>query len=130
MLERIGKVAYKLQLPDSAQVHPVFHVSQLKNFTPNYTPVYTELPSAPNLSTATPIPVSILQRRLVRKGNSAAPQILVKWAHLPEEMATWEDYYVLKQKYPAAPIWDEDGRNADQGEASSHGGATVTPVPG
>lgn len=130
VLERIGKVAYKLQLPDSAQVHPVFHVSQLKNFTPNYTPVYTELPSAPNLSTATPIPVSILQRRLVRKGNSAAPQILVKWAHLPEEMATWEDYYVLKQKYPAAPIWDEDGRNADQGEASSHGGATVTPVPG
>jgi hypothetical protein len=119
ILERVGAVAYKLQLPITAQVHPVFHVSQLKPFTPKYSPVYSELPIVPDLAAAAIEPEEILERRMVRSANTTATQILVKWRGLEAVQATWEDYNLLKLCFPLSSLWEED---------LSRAGGSVTPA--
>jgi len=114
---RIGKVAYRLELPDSSNIHPVFHISQLKPYTPNYTPVFSTLPMLTDLQAAETEPEMIRDRRLVKKGNNAIPQVLVTWSGLPKSTATWEDYHVLQARFPNAPAW---------GQARSPGGGGVT----
>jgi hypothetical protein len=44
VLQRIGSMPYKLKLPPSLRVHPVFHVSFLKKVISDKIPVQTILP--------------------------------------------------------------------------------------
>jgi hypothetical protein len=105
LVARIGTVAYKLQMQENSQVHPMFHVSHLKPYTPDFSLVFSELPSVPQLDIAELQPETILDRRLTKKGNDVVIQVLIKWSSLPTEMATWEDFYVVKKRYPMAPAW-------------------------
>jgi hypothetical protein len=116
VLDKIGSVAYKLQLPPGSLIHNVFHISQLKPFTPNFTPVFDTLPVTTDLQASAAVPNSIVDRRLVKKGNTAISQIKVTWTGLSPDITTWEDYTVLRQRFPEAPAW---------GQAASQGGGGV-----
>ena len=120
MLQRVGKAAYRLALLEGSLIHPVFHVSQLKPFVADYTPVYKDLPQPVDLEASPLIPEAVLDHRLVKKGNSAVPQVLMKWSSLPDASATWEDLYVLQKRFPACLAW---------GQASASAGGNVTTVP-
>jgi len=120
--ERIGKVAYRLELPPGSQIHNVFHVSQLKEYRADYTPVFAELPKTPSLDTLDTETESILDRRMMKKGNHAIVQVLIKWKNLPEETATWEDWDVLTTSFPSVLAWGQAGASPG-GSVTDGGGA-------
>lgn len=59
IIQRIGEVAYKLELPPSAAIHDVFHVSQLK-LSPGG---HQALPHLPSALQELQVPWRVLQRR-------------------------------------------------------------------
>lgn len=85
ILDKIGESAYKLELPPNCQVHPVFHVSQLKKAAPQSITVSTELPDHTN---QLQVPLAILDRRLHQQNDTVTPQVLLKWSYLPSSLTT------------------------------------------
>lgn len=67
IVERIGSVAYWLELPTSSSINPVFHVSQLKKAVGAH---HIVEPSLPPSFVRWSIPEKILQRRSILKGST------------------------------------------------------------
>lgn len=70
MVAKVGSFAYKLNLPPTAKVHPVFHVSLLKHKVGPVSAVSTSLPEFGEEGKVMLQPVQILAHKLVRKGDS------------------------------------------------------------
>ncbi|XP_012829985.1 PREDICTED: uncharacterized protein LOC105951142 [Erythranthe guttata] len=100
VIKRVGVVAYELQLPQEAKVHPVFHVSQLKKHVGKVTRVVATLPLLDELNQFLLVHVYVLERRMVKNNTTAQVQWLVQWAHLPKEEATWEVAAEMEVKFP------------------------------
>jgi hypothetical protein len=102
IIERIGPVAYKLELPQELElVHPVFHVSNLRlcladedlhipidEITINKTLHFIEKP------------VEIMERELKRLRHSRIPIVKVRWESSRGPEFTWEREDQMLLKYP------------------------------
>jgi ribosomal protein L21E len=117
ILQRVGQVAYKLNLPASSQIHAVVHVSLLKKAVGPDVLVSPQLPPSINVLQTVRAPAEILAHRLVRRGKTTQPQVLVRWQELPAHLATWEAAHDLHHLYKFSTAW---------GHAETQEGGNVT----
>jgi hypothetical protein len=97
VLQRVGSVAYKLELPAESSVHTVFHVSLVKKAV---SPIHQISSTLPDSSTTTQIPVQVLDTRTISRGGTSIPQVRVRWSGCDDALATWEDLDTIRQQYP------------------------------
>lgn len=125
--ERIGAVAYKLRLPTSSRVHPVFHVSLLKKAVGQYHE-NEELPDLmANEQEEEFEPETVLAVRRVQKQGEEVKQLLINRKGKTVEEATWEDYIMLKSQFPQFNL--EDKVAAEEGSIDRNNNNNL-PLPG
>ena len=97
----MGKVAYKLELPENARIHPVFHMALLKAKIGQSIIPIPKLPPVDALGQLAPTPTAILETRLVKRRRlPQVTQVLTQWEGSSEDDATWEWLHQLKEDYP------------------------------
>jgi hypothetical protein len=102
ILKRVGEVAYRLKLLDHlADVHDVFHVSQLKKClkVPEERLPKEDLSVQDDL-TYTEYPIKILDTLTHVTMNKVIKMCKVQWSDHGEDEATWEREEELRVDFP------------------------------
>ncbi|KAK6144763.1 hypothetical protein DH2020_021583 [Rehmannia glutinosa] len=102
IVKRMGKVAYKLELPqEMTTIHNVFHVSMLKKYVPDPSHVLTpQLVQIDERFNYEEKPITILDRGVKKLRNKEIPLVKVLWSNHKVEEATWEREEDIRAKYP------------------------------
>lgn len=101
--ERVGAVAYKLLLPPTSKVNPVFHVSLLKKVV--QTPSETALPPELEVSHEDIVtPAAVLLTRTVVDSSNQTEKWLVQWQGPSIMEATWEDALSIKEQFSGTSL--------------------------
>ncbi|CAN4103726.1 unnamed protein product [Withania somnifera] len=102
ILERVGDVAYRLDLPPILSVvHPVFHVSMLWWYMPDESHVIQEDSVQIDENTSFVEEPALILGREVRKPRSGEiPMVKVQWKNRSMEESTREIESEVRKQYP------------------------------
>ena len=90
ILQKIGSLAYKLELPPSSCIHPVFHVSCLKKVIGTNIRAQTVLPELDMEGSIILEPEAILNKHTHQLHSRAITEVLIQWNGMEPEDATCE----------------------------------------
>jgi translation initiation factor IF-1 len=107
IIQKVGNMAYKLQLPEGVHIHYVFHMSLLKKYVGDASDTHTDLPPVSDEGAIILEPEAILDHRWVKQGGKFLAESLVKWKHLLTEEATWEVTESLCHQFPNLNLEDK-----------------------
>nr|XP_051211532.1 uncharacterized protein LOC127329025 [Lolium perenne] len=105
VLERIGTLAYRLELPAGSRLHDVFNVGLLKAYRgdPPSAP-----PALPPTSDGRLEPATTSVARVMKaQQRRGVWHVLVHWTGMPEVETTWEKLEDLRQQFPEVQLEDE-----------------------
>ncbi|KAL0533232.1 hypothetical protein IC582_030448 [Cucumis melo] len=116
IIEKIGPVAYRLQLPENSRIHPVFHVSQLRKMMGQHADSQPTIQFIDENYMWKSEPEEAIE---YRKIGAEQWEVLVCWRGLPKHEASWESYDEMKEKYPNFHLEDK---------VTLKGGSNVRPL--
>ena len=101
VLQKIGTMAYKLELPAASQLHPDFHVSCLNKVIGDKLPVQTILLELDEEGKIILEPEVVTETRTRQLRNRSISEYLIRWKNLSVEDSTWadENFYRSIQNY-------------------------------
>ena len=99
ILTKIGLVAYRLDLPEGSRIHPVFHVSQLKQHV-GPLPQQSPLPLIDETGALIKEPISIIDRGIGKREGKVVTEVLVHWRNTFPKDATWEVLTTFQHRFP------------------------------
>jgi hypothetical protein len=101
ILQRVGEVAYRLELPEQfSDVHDVFHISQLGLKPHDKEPLPMDGLDVKEDLTITELPIRILDKLTRVTRNRTFTMCKVQWSNHAEDETTWEREEELKAEYP------------------------------
>ncbi|XP_027181721.1 uncharacterized protein LOC113780102 [Coffea eugenioides] len=102
ILQRVGNVAYRLELPPSlSRIHNIFHVLMLKKYHPD--PSHVLQPENIGIDEALTYEeksIKLLDHKMKGLRNKRIPLVKILWRNHGLEEATWEVEEEIREKYP------------------------------
>jgi hypothetical protein len=97
IIKRISSVAYKLALPATSKIHPVFHVSCIKKVVGQNSKVQTILLELDEEGSLWLQPEAVLNTHEHHLRGKTIKAVLIKWKDTSPDDATWEPAAIVQQ---------------------------------